>query len=581
VADLQVPISCAGVAVYPGDVIHGDADNITVVPAALAAEMADLCEAQDDLEAYLALRVQRGEALWGLYPPGDATRASTRPGWPPAAHRAVKEPRPRCIPTKPPSAATSRPATPADHAALVSCFTPDAVHYFPPGLPDIPWRGADTIAAKWVWCVENLGSQWTIEKVLVSGDEAVIEWTHWKRPGHRPARRRVVRVQCRQRPDPRDPRLLCSPRGERRDHRRAGRLRLRRPRLPPGMPMTQALTDSTPEQIDAAVHAAQAAAAAYGASSASTRSALLRALATALEAQRDTLVPLADAESHLGPARLNGELDRTCFQLRGFADQVDAGAPFTLIDDPAVAGAPPAGRPHLTRVRVPVGPVAMFAASNFPFAFSVLGGDTASALAAGCPVVVKSHPGHPQLSRATVALAQQVVAQQGLPAGVFGAVEGAGVDVGVNLVRHPGIAAVAFTGSLRGGAALNQVAQQRPVPIPFYGELGSNNPIVALPATLAANGAALASTLAGSITLGCGQFCTSPGVIVVRDDDAGQAFVTQLTEALAAATPHAMLHGGIRAGFDAGVARFRSQAGVQALLSPAATDGPPRAHLYR
>ena len=345
--------------------------------------------------------------------------------------------------------------------------------------------------------------------------------------------------------------------------------------------MTQALTDSTPEQIDAAVHAAQAAAAAYGASSASTRSALLRALATALEAQRDTLVPLADAESHLGPARLNGELDRTCFQLRGFADQVDAGAPFTLIDDPAVAGAPPAGRPHLTRVRVPVGPVAMFAASNFPFAFSVLGGDTASALAAGCPVVVKSHPGHPQLSRATVALAQQVVAQQGLPAGVFGAVEGAGVDVGVNLVKHPGIAAVAFTGSLRGGAALNQVAQQRPVPIPFYGELGSNNPIVALPATLAANGAALASTLAGSITLGCGQFCTSPGVIVVRDDDAGQAFVTQLTEALAAATPHAMLHGGIRAGFDAGVARFRSQAGVQALLSPAATDGPPRAHLYR
>lgn len=203
-----------------------------------------------------------------------------------------------------------------------------------------------------------------------------------------------------------------------------------------------ALPDSTPEQIDNAVHAAMAAAATFGRSPAATRSALLRALATALEAERASLVPLADAESHLGPVRLNGELDRTCFQLRGFADQVDAGAPYAVVDDAAVAGAPPAGRPRLTRVRVPIGPVAMFAASNFPFAFSVLGGDSASALAAGCPVVVKCHPGHPQLSRATVALAQRVVAQQGLPAGTFGAVEGAAVDVGVNLVRHPGVAAV-------------------------------------------------------------------------------------------------------------------------------------------
>lgn len=341
-----------------------------------------------------------------------------------------------------------------------------------------------------------------------------------------------------------------------------------------------ALPDSTPEQIDNAVHAAMAAAATFGRSPAATRSALLRALATALEAERASLVPLADAESHLGPVRLNGELDRTCFQLRGFADQVDAGAPYAVVDDAAVAGAPPAGRPRLTRVRVPIGPVAMFAASNFPFAFSVLGGDSASALAAGCPVVVKCHPGHPQLSRATVALAQRVVAQQGLPAGTFGAVEGAAVDVGVNLVRHPGVAAVAFTGSLRGGAALNQVAQQRPQPIPFYGELGSINPIVALPAALQANGPALATTLAGSITLGCGQFCTSPGVIVVRDDEPGQAFVRQLAEALAAAAPHPMLHDGIRAGFEAGVARFAGHAGVRALLNPSDSPAAPKARLF-
>jgi NADP-dependent aldehyde dehydrogenase len=328
------------------------------------------------------------------------------------------------------------------------------------------------------------------------------------------------------------------------------------------------------------VRAAQAAAADYGRSPAATRSALLRALADALEAERATLVPLADAESHLGPVRLNGELDRTGFQLRGFADQVDAGVPFTVVDDAAVPGAPPAGRPRLTRVRIPVGPVAMFAASNFPFAFSVLGGDTASALAAGCPVVVKCHPGHPQLSRATVALAQRVVVQQGLPAGVFGAVEGAAVEVGVGLVQHPGIAAVAFTGSLRGGAALARVAQQRPQPIPFYGELGSINPIVALPVALQANGPALATTLAGSITLGCGQFCTSPGVIVVRDDEAGQAFVRQLAEALAAAAPHPMLHDGIRAGFEAGIARLAGHAGVRALLNPADSPAAPKARLF-
>jgi NADP-dependent aldehyde dehydrogenase len=345
-----------------------------------------------------------------------------------------------------------------------------------------------------------------------------------------------------------------------------------------------ALPNSTRDQIDTAVRAAQAAAASYGASSAATRSALLRALAAALEADRGSLVPLADAESHLGAARLNGELDRSCFQLRGFADQVDAGAPFALLDEAAVPGAPPAGHPRLTRVRVPVGPVAMFSASNFPFAFSVLGGDTASALAAGCPVVVKAHPAHPQLSRATVALAQRVVAEQRLPAGVFGAVEGAAVEVGVELVRHPGIAAVAFTGSLRGGAALHRVVLERPQPIPFYGELGSVNPVVALPAALAANGPALAATLAASITQGCGQFCTSPGVIVVHDDDASQAFVRALAEALAQATPHAMLHDGIRAGFEAGAARLALQPSVQAILAPApvptAADGPPKARLY-
>lgn len=340
------------------------------------------------------------------------------------------------------------------------------------------------------------------------------------------------------------------------------------------------MTDSSPAAIDTAAQAAAQAAPAWGASSAATRAALLRALADALQAERATLVPLADEETSLGATRLNGELDRTCFQLRGFAGQLDAGALRPLAIDAAVPGAPPAGRPALARVRVPLGPVAMFAASNFPFAFSVLGGDTAAALAAGCPVLVKAHPGHPKLSRATAALAQRVVAALGLPAGVFGLVEGASVAVGVALVRHPAIAAVAFTGSVRGGVALWKEANNRPRPIPFYGELGSVNPVVALPAALAAQGPALATALAGSITLGCGQFCTSPGVLIVREDDAATApFLQQLAAALEAATPHAMLHAGIRAGFDAGVQRLQGVPGVRVLAAPAHGDAAPRARL--
>lgn len=338
--------------------------------------------------------------------------------------------------------------------------------------------------------------------------------------------------------------------------------------------------ESSPAQIDAAVAAAAGAHAAWSCSSAAARARLLRGLADALEAERATLVPLADEETALGAARLNGELDRSVFQLRRFADQVLAGTPCRLIDEAPVAGAPPAGHPRLTRVRLAIGPVAMFAASNFPIAFSVLGGDSASALAAGCPVVVKAHPGHPRLARATAALAARVVAAQGLPAGVFGIVEGASVEVGVQLVRHPLIEAVAFTGSVRGGVALWKQANARPRPIPFYGELGSINPIVALPGALAADGVALATLLAGSITLGCGQFCTSPGVVIVHDDAASSAFVQQLGQALAAATPHAMLHPGIRAGFDAGVARLQGHAGVATLVAPPHGDKAPRGRLF-
>lgn len=336
----------------------------------------------------------------------------------------------------------------------------------------------------------------------------------------------------------------------------------------------------TAADVQAAAEAAHAAFATYAASGTHTRAALLHGLADGLEAQRETLMALADEETHLGTARLNGELDRTCFQLRGFATQVEQGAAFAHTDDPAVPGAPPAGHPHLIRARVPLGPVAMFSASNFPFAFSVLGGDTASALAAGCPVVVKAHHGHRRLSHAVGQIASDVVASQGLPAGVFALLDGPGREVGVALVQHPRIRAAAFTGSVRGGLALQQVAQSRPVPIPFYGELGSVNPVVVLSEALRTRGAELATALAGSIALGCGQFCTSPGVILVPKGAEGDAFVQQLAQSLKAANPHAMLTPEIRAGYDTGRAMWAKHARLQTVLGEIGLpDQPPRPFL--
>ncbi len=341
-----------------------------------------------------------------------------------------------------------------------------------------------------------------------------------------------------------------------------------------GAPHGDTLVSSSAADVHAAVQAAHNVAPAWGSSNGAQRAALLDGLAAALEADREALVALADRETALGVGRLNGELDRTAFQLRRFAEMARRGVPFESLDDPAVAGAPPVGHPAMVLQRVPLGPVAMYAASNFPFAFSVLGGDTASALAAGCPVVVKAHPGHPHLSQRVFGLVQQVLASLGLPAGLVGMVQGAGVDVGVTLIRHPLIAAGAFTGSTRGGVALQAEANARPRPIPFYGELGSINPVLALPAALAVKGAELATTLAASIALGCGQFCTNPGLIVLLDGAESDAFVAALTEALKTQQPHAMLTAGMRQAFDAGVALWRSHGATTLVQQPDSGNAP-------
>ena len=343
-------------------------------------------------------------------------------------------------------------------------------------------------------------------------------------------------------------------------------------------PFGAALAPTSAAELDAAIHAADLAFDMWQASNGATRAQLLNALAQAMEHDREKLVELADAETGLGPVRLNGELDRTAFQLRRFATLAETGGAFAFTDDPAVAGAPPAGHPHMMRVRVPLGPVAMFSASNFPFAFSVLGGDTASALAAGCSVVVKAHSGHLHTSQRVFEQAQQAIAKLGLPNGLLQMVQGVGHEVGVNLIKHPRIAAGAFTGSTRGGAALRDAARARQRPIPFYGELGSINPVVATPAALKAGGDALVQTLAGSITLGCGQFCTNPGLLVLQRSAESTEFVNQLVEALKSQKPHAMLTKAMRQSLDHGTAA-QLAAGAKALLHNPVNEINPNPYL--
>ncbi|MER7796843.1 aldehyde dehydrogenase (NADP(+)) [Microbacterium sp. NPDC096154] len=326
------------------------------------------------------------------------------------------------------------------------------------------------------------------------------------------------------------------------------------------------MTDSTLEDVDRIARAAQLAFAVTVRTDDRTRAAWMRAAADALDADAATLVELAGRETALPEARLTGEVARTTAQLRLFASVVEEGSYLeAAIDHPNPSTTPPT--PDLRRVLRPVGPVAVFAASNFPFAFSVAGGDTASALAVGCPVVVKAHPGHPETSRRAAEVMTAALASAGAPEGVFAMIEG--FDAGLALVDHPAIKAVGFTGSVRGGRALFDRAAARPEPIPFYGELGSLNPVVVTPAADAARGAALAEGLAGSFQLGAGQFCTKPGVVLVPEASALEAALPQhLVPQPRLLTPS------FADGFAAGSERVAGIEGVEIVATGAAGDGP-------
>ncbi|WP_055485603.1 aldehyde dehydrogenase (NADP(+)) [Streptomyces sp. WMMB 322] len=334
-----------------------------------------------------------------------------------------------------------------------------------------------------------------------------------------------------------------------------------------GKQREQVGTEATAGEVDAAVRAAHAAREPFA--DRTVRAALLRAAAGQLDAASEEIIATADAETALGRPRLTGELARTRAQLRAFADEVEDGAYLGVTINHKDADATPPC-PDLRRYKIPLGVVAVYAASNFPLAFSVPGGDTASALAAGCPVVVKAHPDHPATSELTGAALRRAAAEVGLPGDVLSVVHG--FEAGVELVKHPLVSAVGFTGSVRGGRALFDAASSRPTPIPFHGELGSLNPVVITGAAADERPEEIGEGLAGSMTMGTGQFCTKPGFVLAPAGEAGDRMLEALRAAVSKAAQGPLLDGRMREAFLEGIKARTELDGVEAPVLAGAGD---------
>ena len=286
------------------------------------------------------------------------------------------------------------------------------------------------------------------------------------------------------------------------------------------------------DEVEQAARAAESAFHIYRNLDGKTIGVFLNTIADEIEALGDQLLEVCDSETALGTVRLTGERGRTCGQLRAFAELVTKGEWVQASIDTAIPDRAPVPKPDLRRMMRPIGPVAVFGASNFPFAFSALGGDTASALAAGNPVIVKGHPAHPATSELFAHAISRAIEKCDIPAGVFSLLQGLGHELGADLVKHPVIQAVGFTGSENGGRALMDIAAARPQPIPVYAEMGSINPLFVGPNTLQAQAESIATGLSGSVCMGTGQFCTSPGIVVSVANEAFEASLkSQLSEA--------------------------------------------------
>jgi NADP-dependent aldehyde dehydrogenase len=340
-----------------------------------------------------------------------------------------------------------------------------------------------------------------------------------------------------------------------------------------GATLDPPFAEASAGDVDRAVAAAAAAFEEYGRWPGRDRARLLRAIAAELEAVGAELTARAHAETALPAARLEGERGRTVGQLRLLADAIEEGSWVEARIDRGDPTRLPQPKPDIRRLLVPLGPVAVFGASNFPLAFGVPGGDTASALAAGCPVVCKGHPAHPGTAAIAAAAIERAVRAVGAPAGTFALLQGWSHELGLAMVRHPLVRAVGFTGSLQGGRALFDAAAARPEPIPVYAEMGSVNPVFLLPSALGDDVEARARGLAQSVTLGVGQFCTNPGVVAGLRGDALDRFAAALAAHVAAEPVGTMLYERLGGAYTAGVRRACA-AGATLVAGAGAADAP-------
>ncbi len=332
-------------------------------------------------------------------------------------------------------------------------------------------------------------------------------------------------------------------------------------------------TEALPEEVERAFEAAARAFSAYRQLEPGAVAAFLERIAAEIEAAGDELLQRASLETALPVDRLTGERARTTNQLKLFAALAREGSWVDARIDRAIPDRKPLPKPDVRRTLVPIGPVVVFGASNFPLAFSVAGGDTASALAAGCPVVVKANRAHPGTSELVGEAVRRAIAASGVPPGVFSLIQGDRREIGMGLVKHPVTRAVGFTGSLAGGRALFDAASRRPDPIPVYAEMGSVNPVFLLPGALGERAEAIAEGLKGSVTLGNGQFCTKPGVVAAAAGPGLDPFLAKLSALVAAQPCGTLLHKGIFQSYEKGVGDLAAVAGARRVaVSTAAAD---------
>ncbi len=344
--------------------------------------------------------------------------------------------------------------------------------------------------------------------------------------------------------------------------------------------LTPAFSVSGPADVRRACELAAEAFGPYRATDPETRAAFLETAADKIAGLGTLLTERAEAETGLPQARLGGELARTCNQLRLFAQEVLDNRWQGVRIDPALPDRKPLPRPDLRLRKIPLGPVAVFGASNFPLAFSVAGGDTAAALAAGCPVVAKAHPAHPGTSEMVAGALAGAVKACELPEGVFSMLAGPSNELGATLVADPRIKAVGFTGSRKGGLALMEIAARRDEPIPVYAEMSSVNPIVLLPGALTARAEAVADGFLNSLTMGVGQFCTNPGLVIALEGTGLNRFIAAACEGLGSRPASTMLTSGIHAAYKSGVDRLRRETKADLLAHGPAATGPNSAETY-